>query len=316
MTRGAPILVVGISRRSGTNFLANLLQLHEDCAPPAPPLREDHLLRDADTLLDYTRRAAGRWPERWGDGGAARARLARHLGDGLAAFLHDGVDAPRVVSKTPSPEHLSLYPELLPDAHVVVLVRDGRSATESLVRGFRWSFTKAVDEWRRGAAAIVEFRDDVLPRCPHLRARIVKYEDVVARPREELQALLEFCALDPARYDFDAAIDAPVIGSSFVRVGDGKLTWKPVERDASFDPTARHSSWRRSRHERFEHLAGDLQRALGYDSHGRGGGVWPAFNVTNDAVRPFVRLRDVGVAKYLSRRATSGDADRRDVPPG
>jgi hypothetical protein len=302
MAATTPILVVGISRRSGTNFLASLLQLHEDCAPPSPPLREDHLLRDADVLLDYTHRVSRRWPERWGDPDEARVRLAHHLGHGLAAFLADGVRAPRVVAKTPSPLHLSLYPQLLPEARVVVLLRDGRSVVESLVRGFRWSFPKAVDEWRAGADAILDFQRNVLPPQPHLRARIVKYEDLVARPDAALRELLEFCALDPERYDFAAATNAPVIGSSFVRAEGRKLTWQPVERAAGFDPSSRFATWHRSQHERFEHLAGEQQRALGYESEARGGAAWDIVNVARDAARPAVRVRDKGVEHYLTRR--------------
>jgi hypothetical protein len=301
----APILVVGISRRSGTNFLASLLQLHPDCATPEPPLLEDHLLRDAQLLHDYAHRASERWPHRWGDRDAARARLERHLGDGLGAFLRDGVVAPRVVSKTPSPEHLDCYPALLPDAYVIVLVRDGRSTVESLVRGFKWSFAKAVDEWRRGAEAILDFQRRVLPSHPGLRARIVKYEDVVAKPREELTSLLDFCDLDAARFDFDRAVDAPVIGSSFARADGGKMTWQPLEREEGFDPTARHSSWRRSQHERFEHVAGDLQRGLGYESSSHGGAPWVLYNAAGDVARPIMRARDHAVAAYLHRRSTS-----------
>jgi hypothetical protein len=307
-----PILVVGISRRSGTNFLASLLQLHPDCAPPEAPLREDHLLRDADLLLEYARRASERWPHRWGDREAARKRLEGHLGDGIAAFLHHGVGAPRVVSKTPSPEHLSSYPALLPGARVIVLLRDGRSTVASLVHGFKWSFAKAVDEWARGAEAILDFQHRVLPSHPDLHARIVKYEDVVAKPREELASLLEFCDLDANRFDFDRAIDAPVIGSSFARADGGKLTWQPLEREEGFDPTERYSSWRRRQHERFEHVAGDLQRALGYESTGHGGAQWALYNAAGDVARPVMRARDRAVAAYLHRRSASRRADRSE----
>jgi hypothetical protein len=180
-----------------------------------------------------------------------------------------------------------------------------------LVRGFKWSFTKAVDEWKRGAEAIVEFQRTVQPARPELHARIVKYEDIVAEPRAQLETLLQFCELDPARFDFDAAVDAPVIGSSFVRTDGGKLTWKPRQREEGFDPTARHSSWRRTQHERFEHVAGDLQRALGYESTGHGGASWALYNAAGDVARPIVRARDAAVAGYLHRRRASrraGDA--------
>ncbi len=303
MTASPPILVVGISRRSGTNYLASLISLHEDCAPPRPPLAEDHLLRDATLLTEYARRASERWPLRWGDRADARTRLQWSLGAALEAFLADGVAAPRVVSKTPSPEHLDLLPDLLPDAYVIVLLRDGRSTVQSMVRGFRFSFHKAASEWAAGAASILAFQRDVVPAHPGLRVRIVKYEDVVADTERELRALLEFCALDTTRFDFAAAVNAPVIGSSFVRTGEGRLTWQPQARTTDFSPTRRFEQWGAASRARFDHLAGDLQRALGYESPAVTGQAWSVFNRVADAAAPLARLRDDATQRYYVRKA-------------
>jgi hypothetical protein len=300
-----PILVVGISRRSGTNFLAGLLQLHDDCAAPPPPLLEDHLLRDLPLLREYTARAAARWPRRWGDREPAHDRLERHLGDGLAAFLHDGVDAPRVVSKTPSPEHLDLYPTVLPNAYVLVLLRDGRSVVDSLVRGFRFSFRKAVEEWAAGAQAILDFEHRVLPAHPKLRLRIVRYEAIVADPEPQMRDLFEFCDLDPARVDFDAVRNAPVVGSSYARTPSGRMTWQPIERDDDFAPEARFTAWNAAKRARFDWLAGDLQRALGYDSSPDAG--YDVYNRAADLSTPLVRARDRAVTEFYARRAGARD---------
>jgi hypothetical protein len=298
----APILVVGVSRRSGTNFLARLLTLHEDCAPPAPPVLEDHLLRDAPALVEYARRASERWMERWGDREDARRRLERHLGDGLAAFLADGSAARRVVSKTPSPEHLDLAAALMPDASVIVLLRDGRSTVQSLISGFRFSFRKAVDEWAAGAATIVAYRRRITRLECVPRVRFVRYEDLVADTERELRALLEFCNLDPARFDFAAAAAAPVIGSSFQRTDGGHMTWEPLTRDDDFSPTNRFEGWNRARRQRFAWLAGDLQRELGYASDDVQPGAWSLYNRVCDALAPAVRLRDRAAAEFYTRR--------------
>jgi hypothetical protein len=303
MHPSGPILVVGVSRRSGTNYLASLLTLHPDCAPPQRPLAEDHLLRDAPLLAEYAQRASARWPERWGDRAGGRRRLETHLGLALEAFLSDGVDAPRVVSKTPNPEHIELVPVLLPNAYVVVLLRDGRSAVESLVRGFRFSFRKAADEWVTGARAIVEFRDRVLSTQPGARVRIVRYEDVVADPDNELRALFEFCDLDPDRFDYAAARDAPVIGSSFARAAGRRMTWAPIAKNADFQPARRDTRWSAAKRARFDWLAGNEQRALGYDSDSPSSGSWRLFNRAGDALLPLVRARDWATRSYYLRRA-------------
>lgn len=307
-----PIVILGVSRRSGTNFTARLLECHADCAAPGDPLREDHLLRDAPRLVRYARAAARRWPHRWGDREVARAELLRHLGSGLLSFLQDRADGPRVITKTPSPEHLELYPALFPQAHVVLLVRDGRSVTESLVRGFGFSYERAMLEWRAGARRIARFIR-ARPHQDDLHVILVRYERLVGAFDSEIPRLLRFLELDPQRFDYRAARDLPVYGSSFVRTTSGELTWKPVERTDTFDPSRRFEGWNRLRHERFAWCAGRVQRALGYDVDARGGAGWAAVNVVLDLLRPLVLLKDLLlVAVRRGRRAARRRRGGRD----
>jgi hypothetical protein len=302
MHASAPILVIGVSRRSGTNYLAHLLTRHQDCAAPEPPVLEDHVLRDAPLLLEYSRRASERWMERWGDRDDARRRLERHLGNGLGAFLADGVETPRVVSKTPSPEHLELAITLMPEAYVIVLLRDGRSAVQSLMSGFRFSFRKAVDEWVAGAASIVAYRRRIAGLDPAPRIRFVRYEDVVGDTEAQLRSLLEFCNLDPDRFDFAAAVNAPVVGSSFQRDDSRRMTWQPLARAANFSPTTRYEGWSPWRRQRFAWLAGGLQRELGYPAEDAKTGAWAVYNQACDALAPVVRVRDRAVGDFYLRR--------------
>jgi hypothetical protein len=132
----------------------------------------------------------------------------------------------------------------------------------------------------------------------------VRYEDVVAGTEDTLRSVLEFCGLDVARFDFAAATDAPVIGSSFVRTGSGGLTWKPQERGADFKPTNRFEQWGPRRRARFDHLAGDLQRQLGYESATEASGRWNAFNRVADVLAPVVRARDAARTRYEHWKAT------------
>jgi hypothetical protein len=306
------ILVFGISRRSGTNFIAGLLECHADCAAPGAPIREDHLLRDADLLVEYARRATGRWPARWGDRDPARRDLELHLGSALVDFLADRVPDCRVVSRTPSCDNLALLPRLIPNAAVIVLLRDGRSASESLFAGFGWSFRKAVREWRRGARAIMAARP-AIDEDP--RFHVIRYEDLIGDLDRELVELLTSLGLDAKRFDWTAARNFPVIGSSFVRTDVGGLTWQPVDRPADFNPTARHERWRASRHARFDWLAGREQRALGYESatSSRARILWAPYNVVADLCAPLVAVRDwlygVRYRVRVRRRRLRAEAD-------
>lgn len=282
MPAPTPIFLFGVSQRSGTNFLANLLLCHRDCVAPKPPVLEGHLLAEAPRLLDYARRTARRWPQRWGDRATAEDAIVTSLGAGLVGFLNgQGEENKRVVVKTPSTENLHLAPRLFPGAPVLVLVRDGRSAAESLHTGFRRSYSGAIKTWRAGARRILAATGD--------QYLVVRYEDLVAKPERELTRVLDHAGLDREGFDFEAARQLPVVGSSFVKV-DGGLTWEPVARPSGFDPSTRFASWPASRHERFNWLARREQEALGYEVDN--GSPRPAYNLLLDAATPFIRARD------------------------
>jgi hypothetical protein len=197
--------------------------------------------------------------------------------------------------KTPSTENLHLASELFPEVPVVILVRDGRAAAESLHTGFRRSYSGAIKTWREGARRALAARDGLL---------VVKYEDLVAEPEKELTRILDFAGLDRGRFDFDAARRLPVFGSSFVKV-DGGLTWEPQEKPDDFDPAERFASWTRRRHQRFNWLAGREQTALGYEIDDNDSDRGAGYNLALDAAAPLMRLRDA--LMHLRWRVRSGN---------
>jgi hypothetical protein len=309
-----PILVFGISQRSGTNLLAGLLVCHEMCGLPSDPVREAHLLHAAPTLFDYAERTASRWPERWGDVAEARQDLEASLGLGLLHFLAARTDSPRVVAKTPDVSHLDRAGALLGGSDLLLLVRDGRSVTESLVTGFRYSYGRAARIWRRGARQILELlaRADDLERDRDVRIRLVRYEDLVERRDDAMTEILEHCKLDPQGFDWEAARNQPVSGSSFLRDPDtGYVSWRPQAPPPDFDPTSRHSSWGPGEHARFLYVAGREQRELGYDIDGQQLSLGRrALQYLFDAATPMVALRDQGARRIdwfrSNRRKRSG----------
>lgn len=281
---GDPILILGIAQRSGTNYLARVLDCHADCGTPSAPLNEDHLFQDADRLVAYAKKVSRRWPPEWGDSTATRAGLETELGQALLRFLESQTDKPRTVTKTPSLDGLERLGRLLPDTPVVVLVRDGRSVVASLMRGFHFSQDKAIRAWASGARALRHVQETGAVK----RLLVVKYEDLLSDLDCQVTRILEFCELPVERFDMDAARSLPVTGSSFDRPAHGKLTWEPVERTAEFKAVDRHAGLTNSARARFDWLAGKEQAALGYPPTGIHGNrfPWLATNLGLDAVWP------------------------------
>jgi hypothetical protein len=233
--------------------------MHPDCDASAP--WEDYLLLHSDSLNEYIASISGHWSPKWGVEGES---LYRNLGDGLISFLAAQIGEKRLVTKTPSVYNLRYFFKFFPDAYLLVVVRDGRAVVESGVKTFGWDYEMAVRNWAEGARTILHF--DQANKNSNSRYLLVKYEELYSNPQAELIRIFNFLELDVEAYDFEAAVNLPVRGSSAFRGQDPtNVHWKPVEKTADFNPLLRWSHWDRALHERFNWLAGQYLVQLGYE---------------------------------------------------
>ena len=72
------IFIIGVEHRSGTNFLSDLLALHDDCCRPAT-IGEDFLLHHAEHLRRYAAGLHESWNPEWRDS-ASQADIGAALG--------------------------------------------------------------------------------------------------------------------------------------------------------------------------------------------------------------------------------------------
>ena len=264
-----PIFILGVTPRSGTNFLMDLLCLHSACAPGRHPVKEDFFLEYSNQLLDYTNSVRACWDPMWGRfTPKLMADFRRALGFGLTSFLWVDRDR-RLVTKTPSVKNLDLFFTFFPDAKLLILIRDGRSVVQSCMDTFGWEFDRATRMWRDGARTIARFQ-----RVAGMegRYRVLRYEDLIDDLRPTLRDTLLFLGLDPGAFDFEAAERLPVRGSSaFFGPERRRVHWDPVHKDSSFDPRERWRNWSAASLERFNWIAGDQLEQFGYAT---GPGRW------------------------------------------
>jgi hypothetical protein len=257
------VFLLGLTPRTGTNYLGDLLRLHPACAGVGP-VYEDFLLQEAWRLQDYADVVAGHWDPAWGVTGDHSAALVRGLGAGLRAFLLEELEridvgpAPTevVVTKTPSIAGLPLLRRLVPDARAVVLVRDGRAVVESGTRTFGRDAEWWMREWAAAADVLAIHADEA-------HVTVVRYEDLLGDLERELSRVLEALGLSPDNYDFAAAKALPVRGSS-AQASEHGVSWDAARPAGPFDPLGRWRSWDRGRHRRFNWLAGQAAVGLGY----------------------------------------------------
>jgi len=302
-----PVFILGIAERSGTSYLQDLLRVHPDCDVDGLELEEDHFVTCANLLVKYVYLASRNWKQWWGPQQLRKERelLCQCLGDGLISYLRLQVRNRRIltgkvpadkplkvlVTKTPDVTNLHLFFRVFPDADLLILVRDGRAVVESAVRTFYRSFAEEARQWAERAAAIRRFADDDSNRGR--RYLIVRYEDLYSNTEAELRTIMAFLRLDPALYDFAAAVNLPVRGSSSLRregadwqqsfIAPG-IHWHAVPKTADFRPLERWSGWSRAKHERFNWIAGKHLASFGYDkqSYRRGRWLWNLWNIGLD----------------------------------
>ena len=265
-SRGRPrvIFVRGVTPRSGTNYLRDLLVLHPACRKARAPIWEDFALDAAVLLEEYVRRLAAKWPKGWAVPAEVGSDVLRALGDSLiVSLIGDDPDA-TVVAKTPSVTGLDSFPRLFPDDRLVLLVRDGRDVVVSLERSFGWSFEHALREWTRGAESIIRFRDANKAQ-EGTRWQLVRYEDVLSDVASSIAALVSFTGLAEGLLDVEEARRLPVRGSSTFGSTEGGVHWRPTEQDATFNPVRRWGDWDLQRHARFNWVAGEAMQELGYE---------------------------------------------------
>jgi hypothetical protein len=115
---------------------------------------------------------------------------------------------------------------------------------------------------------------------------IIRYEDLYLGLDSELPKILNFLNLDGEVYDFDAARELPVRGSSTHRGGKDHVHWEqPVKKTSDFNPIGRWKNWDRRMHERFNWIAGQYLTEFGYEvkyytNHQR---AWRTYNRVVDA---------------------------------
>jgi protein-tyrosine sulfotransferase len=260
-----PIVLLSVCPRSGSNYLEALLSLHPQCRKSRFP--EDFFLANSETLLQFCRSVAESWDDWWRPRLGGPSRLAAHIGGALLRFAdpdpgNEGlVSDYRVMLRAPTIDGVETVTALFPNAHLMVLVRDGPATVESGRKSFGWPYEDAILAWRQSVRRTLVF----LAGADGRRCRLIRFEDLVADPAREMVRAIDFLGLDPELYPFSRIDEIPVFGSSsFGRAPGEGVHWRPVPKDASFDPLARARSWPRRRLERFAWLAGAEQRRIGY----------------------------------------------------
>lgn len=264
-----PVFILGITQRSGTNFLSGMLACHPELQTPSV-LGEDFLLHDSHRLGDYVDRTYERWKRLpWIENQEElRASLERRLGDALLQFLSSDIDPDRrLLAKTPSVVNLHNFFRFFTKAKLLILVRDGRDTVESAAR--KWpkaGYRRFMREWGNNARAIRDFMSGEHAEARGSSWELVHYEGLLDDPRASARNLLDFLELDAETFRWDKLEDLPIFGSSQNTDERGRVVSDaPVQHLADFNPRQRWKNWGWRRKRQFKKLAGEGLIQFGYE---------------------------------------------------
>ena len=259
--RGPAILIHGMSTRSGTVYVGELLRQHPDLFAFPKHVWEFPLLQHSHAVERLQQNFLLTHEQNFGK--IAQGDLLPLVGASLIAYLYRTVPAERrILLKTPSVERLDNFPALYPHEHLLLLTRDGRDLVHSTVRTWREiTFEMACLRWRRAARMVMAF-DRRMANCTS-GYMLGRFEDAVNDPDQFVrQACIAF-DLDVSRYPFKAVDELPVQGSSSTRE-DGAVTWEPQEKRDDFRPIGHWQGWSRRQKFMFKRIAGRELVELGY----------------------------------------------------
>jgi len=295
-----PVFIHGVMQRSGTNFLNNLLLAHPDCGYPGM-VWEDFFLAHADLLKQYSERVKSHWNEEWCQNVndyIGPASPLNFIGRGLVEFMQaqqsalSGQSGQKesnlnerkcLVTATPSVENLELFFDIFEDSRLLIIIRDGRAVVESGMRSFDWDFEGASRRWENAAKKIIHMDNNTVAEG---RCLIVRYEDLVVETEKTLTQIFDFLKLDHAKYDFSAALNLGVTGSSELRQNGKSLHWQSVDKTKEFNPLSRADEWNHRLRERFAWIVGDSMEYFGYKQSQEtpGGFYWHLWNRIMDLI--------------------------------
>jgi hypothetical protein len=279
-------VIVGVPR-SGTTLLRMMLDAHPQLAIPPETgfLAEVAHLPEGPGARDAVFRAI-RGAEAWDDFQLGeedlRAELDRHPEDARAEAVRSfyrlyarRFGKPRWGEKTPGyGSHLHRISALLPEAHFVHVIRDGRDVALS-VRGLWFAPGDSMEEIARDWCRRIDETRAEAARCP--RYLEIRYESLVLDTEATLRVVDAFADLpfDPGQLAYHRRAPERLAEHRERRTADGQVVTHAQrlrqQEGVTQPPDAdRVGFWRKAMtaHERsaFESVAGGLLRELGYDA--------------------------------------------------
>lgn len=254
------IFILGITQRSGTNYLSDLLRLHANCTFERT-IPEDFLTSVTPLLNNTFKYLESKWATDWDPHHTVIKEMKSQVGLGMAKSLSDA--GANTVLKSPSIEGIEYFTEYFPNSKALIVIRDGRDVAVSHERTWKnVSMKDAAKNWLKQSRQLRRFLAST-----HFNSdihKVVSYEKVFNEPETELKRIGEFLKLDLDGFDWDGLVHLRIRGSSQSVDLDGRVRWEPKDLE-DFSPVGRYKTLTDRQQRRLNRLLKEELRYWGYE---------------------------------------------------
>jgi protein-tyrosine sulfotransferase len=255
--RPPAIIIQGICRRSGTNYLGELLHRHPGISDYPNRIWETPFLGLSGDILEIQEKFFLGYEANRNSIGAGD--FLPIFGAALLAYLFEyAPTGQRMLLKAPSVRNLHDFFYVFPNENLIVNARDGRDTVASMVKTWpEIPFPVACRIWDQGAQTILNFNRR-FSSCENYL--FFRYEEVYGNPAAYIRQVCRQFGLDEETYPYQELENVPLLGSSSTI--DQGFVWS--QKPADYKPTGRWIKWPAYKKAVFKWIAGRSLISLGY----------------------------------------------------
>lgn len=264
--KNEPIFIVSPLNRSGTNFLANIIQLDPQFEIPQN-INEDYFLVYSNHIEAYVNKTIKHWSKPIRDEYELfKCKFLNIFGDTILNIANQNLTKEkRPLFKCPRSNNIQNAFRLFPNSRYIFCIRDGRDTVESFRRSFdNYTFPQICKLWADGVTRIINFINEHKNTAYEKQILFIKYENIFKKDPHTIHKIKIFVG-SKGNYISEERIESlPLKGSSTHRGNNEKLHWEPIKKPSGFNPISRWSRWTPLERVIFKIVAGKALNYAGY----------------------------------------------------
>lgn len=278
------ILCAGISVRSGTNYIGSIFSE----IPDVESLPVNNSKGEFPFFMNQTINSYDQWVINFNktffsDQLVSANEFAPYFSNAFSEYLKDNFNLKDnfLFVKNPSLYNIERFYDFFPEGKLLILTRSAPDLIASSLKGsilIRKSQSvlkklKAKIKYYSGYNMIVYCKayNKHAEQLFFLRQELknnfleLKYEDIIDKPNEKIKEILNYCDISFNEEIIEKAVNAKVVGSSFLGSKKYSQDWGKLEKPKDFKSVGRYEKWGYFNRFVFNRITREHNKKVGYN---------------------------------------------------